>query len=107
MKKITTIENLAQVMQKGFANSDKKLENLAQLTQGEFLNVRKEFSIVHKRLDRLEQEFAEFKKNVSELFTKLDEFISLYRETKAENILLARQLRRLEERVAQLEAHNR
>ncbi len=93
------------------------VEQLARVMQNEFLGVHSEFSNVHKRLDRMDAEFAhvhkrldtverdisEMKKNTSELFTKLDEFISLYKDTKQELTVVIKQLKRLEERVAYLE----
>ena len=44
------------------------------------------------------------KDNSGELFTKLDKLINLYEETKMEYQSLARQVPRLEERMAKVEA---
>jgi archaellum component FlaC len=79
------------------------INDLARLMQGEFIGVKGEFTSVNKRLDVLEADVKFIKDNASELFTKLDEFISLYRDTKQELGLLAKQVNRLEERVVQLE----
>lgn len=87
------------------------IEGLARLIQTEFLGVHNEFSGVHKKLGSLESrvgliesEVHDMKSNFNELFTKLDAFISLYRDAKQEISVLYRHVKRLEERVAQLEA---
>lgn len=72
------------------------IDALARMMQGEFTGV-------NKRLGDLEADIKEIKENSSELFAKLDEFISLYRDTKQELASLSKQLRRVEERLAQLE----
>ncbi len=78
--------------------------------QGEFLGVHGRLDGVDKRLDgvdrrltNLERGMDEMKESSSELFAKLDEFIFLYKDTKQEIALLARQVKRLEERILQLE----
>ncbi len=81
-------------------NDDKMtINDLARLMQGEFLGV-------NKRLDTLEADVKEMKVNSSELFTKLDKFISLYEDNRQETTTIANQIRRLEERVAKLEGRN-
>ena len=50
-KKKMTIENLAESMQKGFAESDKKIENLAQLMEKRFKGVDKRFESVEKKIE--------------------------------------------------------
>jgi len=104
------------------------LEKLGRLTQQGFLEVDKRFGEVDKRfgevdkkisaldtkievksekldnrLAKVEFELREIKRNSSELFTKLDKFISLYERQEQELLVLGAQLRRLEERVAVLE----
>ena len=66
---------------------------------------------VDSRLDKLEFDVAEVKSDVklmkdnfSELFAKLDEFISLYKKQEQELLMLISQMKRLEERVAKLES---
>jgi chromosome segregation ATPase len=108
VKKISTIDGLARLMQEEFLSVHGEFSNVYKRMDTEFVNVHKrmdaEFTNVHKRIDTLEGDIRDIKESSSELFTKLDEFISLYRETKQELTLLARQFRRLEARIVQLES---
>ena len=79
------------------------INDLARLMQNEFLGVNQRLDGHDKRFAALEADVKYIKDNASELFTKLDEFISLYKDTKQELEILSAQLRRLEERVAQIE----
>ena len=55
-------------------------------------------------MKEMKVEMHEMKQSSSELFAKLDDFISLYRDTKQEITILTRHVKRLEERITQLEA---
>lgn len=99
-RKVSTIDGLARLMQEEFVGVNGKFEGVNRRFDG----VHAEFSRVHKRLDAVENGLRDMKESSSELFAKLDAFISLYRDTKQELALLARQFRRLEARVAQLES---
>ena len=79
------------------------IEGLARLMQSEFLGVHHRFDTVHRRLDSVEAHVHEMRKDSSELFAKLDEFISLYRDTRQELNVLTRQVKRLEGRIMQIE----
>jgi len=110
-KKISTVDGLARLMQGEFVRVHEKFDGVDKKFEGvytEFSHVHKqmdtEFSNVHKRMDAIESGLQDMKESSSELFGKLDEFISLYRDTKQELAVLARQFRRLEARVVQLEA---
>jgi septal ring factor EnvC (AmiA/AmiB activator) len=90
--------------------SKMSLEKLARLTQQGFLGLDKRLVKVEFELREVKTEIREaktdikrMKENSSELFTKLDKFISLYERQEQEFSVLGAQLRRLEERVAALE----
>ena len=110
-KKVGTIEGLARLMQGEFLGVHKRMDTefatVHKRMDTEFASVHKrmdtEFGAVHKRIDVLDAAVQEMRKNSSELFEKLDEFIAIYRDTKQEVALLARQVKRLEERILQLE----
>ncbi|MDO8584789.1 MAG: hypothetical protein Q7R85_01565 [bacterium] len=79
--------------------------------------VQTDFKKVNERLDNIEvevhatkiglqevkAEVREMKENASELFTKLDKFITLYETQRQEFAILSTHLRRLEERIDKLE----
>lgn len=87
------------------------LEPFTKAVQGDFQKVNQRLDKVEFELVVVKQDLAEvksdvkwMKENFSELFTKLDEFISLFRDQIQENKLLADRLSRLEEKVAKLES---
>lgn len=111
VKRVSTVDGLARLMQEEFvgvhgefSRVHKRIDTLEGGVQEKFAGVHAEFSRVHKRIDTLEGSLRDMKESASELFAKLDEFISLYRDTKQELTVLARHFRRLEARVAQLES---
>ncbi len=63
-------------------------------------SVQKDFHQVNQRLDILENKFTD-------LLTKLDEILTLFKKLDEENTFLSVQLRRLEDRVARLESQYR
>ncbi len=93
------------------------LEPFAKAVQGDFQEIKTQLTSVEGRLtsveDRLtsvdgrlsvvESELKEFRENASELFAKLDKFITLYEKQELETRSLANQMARLEERVSRLE----
>ena len=80
------------------------LEPFAQSVQADFRQVNSRLDSVENRLTHLETQWEVFQKNASELFIKLDEFITLYRKQEMEFSSLAKQIARLEARVEQLES---
>ena len=105
-KKKITIEDLAGMTQRGFIEVGKQFEQV----DAQFVEVRQEVAEVKREVAEVKQEVAEVKRevremkeNFSELFTKLDKFISLYEKQEQELLSLATQMHRLEERVARLE----
>jgi archaellum component FlaC len=112
-EKDITINDLARLMQDEFLGVNRRLDGHDKCFDGidkRFDGIEKRldghdkrFDGIEKRLDVLETDVKFIKDNASELFAKLDEFISLYRDAKQELSLLAKQMGRLEERVAQLE----
>ncbi|TSA46374.1 hypothetical protein D4R51_00235 [bacterium] len=96
---LEALEPFAKSVQADFVGVNKRLDGVEQQLGGH----GKAFAGINQRLDILETDVKFIKDNAGELFTKLDEFISLYRDTKQETDLLAKQVRRLEERVSQLE----
>ena len=76
------------------------IDDLARMMQGEFTKLGTELSEVKSDVKWM-------KDNSSELFTKLDKFITLYEDQKTELKSLTNQMERLEGRVAKLESKNR
>jgi len=58
------------------------------------------------RLSNVENDVAEMKRNSGELFAKIDDLIAMFRDTRQKQIIMAEQIRRLEERIARLEQKN-
>lgn len=90
------------------------LEPFAKSIQGDLTILKSDVSTlksdvagVNARLISVENDVKWMKTNSGELFTKLDELITLYRDEKQERVVLAGHVKRLEERVAKLEAHLR
>jgi len=79
-------------------------EPFAKAVQNDFQKVNGRLDSIDGRLTAVEQDVAWMKNNFSELFTKLDKFITLYEKMDQEIIILGEQLNRLEERVAKLES---
>ena len=93
------LEPFAQAIQKDFKGLDTKVDvNTMQLDN--------KISKLDFELREVKKNVEEIKRNSYELFTKLDEFISLYKETKQELTILREQMRRLEDRLAKLEGSN-
>jgi tetrahydromethanopterin S-methyltransferase subunit G len=83
------------------------LEPFAKSVQDDFVKVNKRLGYIDGRIDNLENEWREFRKNSSELFGRLDRFIKLYEDQKDELASLFAQTQRLERRVENLEKQNR
>lgn len=78
-------------------NKNMTIDDLARMMQGEFTKLGTELSEVKSDVKWM-------KDNSSELFTKLDKFITLYEDQKTELKSLTNQMERLEGRVAKLES---
>ena len=81
---MTTIERLARMMQAEFLGVDRRFD----AADKRFESVDKRFDAADKRFDSLEARVEtvetvvrDMKDNFGELFTKLDAFISMYRDT--------------------------
>ena len=103
---IEVLEPFAQSIQKDFQEVNNRLDKM----DGRFDNVDNRLDKMDGRLLNVEIGLKEvkndvqvIKENSSELFIKLDDFISLYRKHEQELLVISHQLRNLEERVAQLE----
>lgn len=101
------------------------LEPFAQAVQGDVTRLDTKIGVegmrIDNRLAKLELEVREtrhdvqkvkadvkwMKDNFSELFAKLDEFISLYKKQEQELAILAVQIKRLDERLSKLEAQQK
>ena len=79
------------------------LEPFAKAVQEDFQGLKADIQEVRIELQAVKTDVQEIKRNSSELFTKLDKFISLYEKQEQELLILGAQMRRLEERVAKLE----
>lgn len=96
-------------------NKNMTIDNLAVLIQREFLDSKKgitgfkkemhfEFAVVKNELAEVKADVRWMKDNSSELFNKLEKFITLYEDQKTELKSLTNQMKRLEGRIAGLEA---
>ncbi|MBI5913253.1 hypothetical protein HY839_02300 [Candidatus Azambacteria bacterium] len=72
--------------------------------KGDVAGIKGDVAGIKIRLSGVENDVKWMKDNSSALFTKLDKLISLYEEQKQELLMLGAQFKRLEERVAKLEA---
>ena len=75
----------------------------ADAIQQDFKKVHGGLAVVNERLGSVEREVKEMKESASELFGKLDEFISLYQKQQEEMTSLIAQVQRLDKRVTKLE----
>ena len=103
---LEAIEPFARVVQKDFQGVNKRLDivdsRLDKVDSG--LNkVDSRLNRVEFELNEVKKEVKEMKENSSELFTKLDRFITLYEKQGQELLIFGAQLRRLEERITKLE----
>jgi len=87
------------------------LEPFARSVQGEFKKIDERFDKVETEIKSVKLDLSEvkadvkwMKENSGELFTKLDKFITLYEDQKKELASFGAQLKRLEERVVNLES---
>ena len=96
---IQALEPFAKSVQIDFQKVNGRLDTM----DGRLDSVDGRLDSMDGRLTNLEQDVRWMKENFSELFTKLDKFISLYEKQEQELLALGAQLRRLEERVAKLE----
>ena len=87
-------------MQEEFLGVHKRFDDMDK----RFIMVEADLFVIKGRLGIVESQVKEMKKSAGELFTKLDGFMALYRDAKQELTVLAKQVRRLEERIAQLES---
>lgn len=90
---VETLEPFAKSVQQDFKGVNERLDKVETRLTG-----------VETRLTGVENQWEQFQKNASELFTKLDEFISLYKKQESELLSLTSQMSRLEKRVEKLEA---
>lgn len=113
-KSVTTIPGLARLMQEEFSNvygrMDAGFADVHKRMDAGFLeihnrlgNVETDVGVLKMDMHEVKRDIQEMKEKSSELFEKLNKFIALYQETKQELTIMAKQLRRLEERVAHLE----
>lgn len=91
-----TLEPFAKAVQEDFRRVDQRFDGIEVRLGG-----------VEQRLGRVEAEVREIKDHFSELFTKLDEFISLYKKQEQELLMLASQMKRFEERLSKLESQQK
>lgn len=92
-----TFEPFATAVQSDITEIKKDVKDLRT-------EMKSEFAGVTQRLSSVEADVKWMKDNSSELFAKLDEFITLYKDQKTEFASLSNQVGRLEKRVADLES---
>ena len=119
-KSVTTIPGLARLMQEEFLRVHNRLGNVETdvgtlktdvgtlkgdmgVLKEDVGTLKGDVGILKLDMHEVKRDLREMKEKSSELFLKLDKFITLYQETKQELTVMAKQLRRLEERVAHLE----
>lgn len=72
--------------------------------KGDVVGIKGDIAGIKMRLSGVESDVKWMKDNSSALFMKLDKLISLYEDQKQELLMLGAQFKRLEERIAKLEA---
>lgn len=105
-KSVTTIPGLARLMQEEFSVVHNRLgavEADVGTLKADVGTLKGDVGILKIDMHEVKRDVREMKEKSSEQFAKIDEFIALYKETKQELTVMAKQLRRLEERVAHLE----
>jgi len=117
---VSALEPFAEAMSKDFQAVNKRLDSVETDVRGlkedmqevkadvqglkeDMQEVKADVQGLKEDMREVKADVREMKNNSSELFTKLDKFISLYENTKQELTVLSSQMRRLEERVALLE----
>lgn len=88
-KKITTIEGLANSLQKGFEAADKRFDGFARVIQNEFLTIQKKMDA---SFADLKLEIQEVKRDIEDLKLRMGETAQYF------------EFRELEKRVRRLEA---
>jgi chromosome segregation ATPase len=109
-----SLEPFAKAVQEDFQQVNRRLEAMEQRLGGveqRIDGVEQRLGGVEQRLDGVEQRLGAveadvkwMKENSGELFAKLDRFIALLEKHDHELVLLAQQVKRLEERLSKLEA---
>ena len=90
---VESLEPFTKAVQDDFQKVNERLDNIEGKIEG-----------VESRLSTLEANVKWIKDNTNDLFTKLDEFISLYKKQEQELEILANQVKKLEKRIAELES---
>ena len=104
---VETLEPFAKAVQTDFNKVNNRLNGIDGRLDGienRLDGVEHRLDGVERRLDQVETDIKEMRENSSALFSKLDEFISLYKKHDQELTILSAQVRRLEERIVKLEA---
>lgn len=104
---VETLEPFVKAVQEDFGVIKKELKETRSELKETRSELKDEIAGVKFDLTEVKNDVKWMKENSSELFTKLDKFISLYQEERQERTVLATQVSRLEERVNQLEARMR
>jgi len=104
-----TLEPFAKAVQEDFQGLKADIQEVKQGLKADIQEVKQglkaDIQEVRIELQAVKTDVQEIKRNSSELFTKLDKFISLYEKQEQELLILGAQMRRLEERVAKLETN--
>lgn len=90
---VKSIKPLAETVKLGFKQVNERFNKLEY-----------QVKLVEMDVIIVKQDVKEMKEISSELFTKLDEFIGLYKKQEQEMLMMSFRVQTLEERVAKLEA---
>ncbi|MCL4437730.1 hypothetical protein M1513_01680 [Patescibacteria group bacterium] len=104
---VETLEPFAKAVQTDFNKVNNRLNGIDGRLDGienRLDGVEHRLDGVERCLDQVEIDIKEMRENSNALFSKLDEFISLYKKHDQELTILSAQVRRLEERIVKLEA---
>lgn len=94
------LEPFANAIKEDFNGVNGRLDKI----EGRLDKVEGRLDKIDGRLDNVEADVKWMKDNSNALFTNLDKLIKLYEDQKQEILMLGIQIKRLENRVAQLES---
>lgn len=100
---VEAIEPFAKATQKDFQRIDKRFDGIDKRFEG--MEIR--LTNVEIVVGELRQEMGELKNRLDDLVHKLDKIISLFLKQEQEMLAFGIQLKRLEDRIALLEAERR
>lgn len=109
LKEVVTksLEPFAKAVQGDITRLDTKIGVEGMRVDNRLANIELEVRETRQDVQKVKTDVKRMTDNFSELFVKLDEFISLYKKHEQELAMLSAHVRRLEERLSKLEARQK